>query len=79
MRLVFAREVATYIGERVWHPSQRMRRRRSGGLELVLETASRKALTRWVLSWAPYVTVLAPQQLRERVRERLRQGLLASG
>ena len=28
--------------------------------------------------WAPYVRVLAPRQLRERVRERLRQGLLGS-
>jgi predicted DNA-binding transcriptional regulator YafY len=56
-----------------------MRPRRAGGLELVLETASRKELTRWVLSWVPYVRVLAPRQLRERVRERLRQGLLKCG
>ena len=76
VRLIFAREVATYIGERVWHPSQRMRRRRDAGLELVLETASRKELTRWVLSWVPYVKVLAPRELRKRVWERLRQGLL---
>jgi proteasome accessory factor B len=75
VRLLFAREVATYIGERVWQPGQRMRRRRDGALELWLETASRKELTRWVLSWVPYVRVLAPRQLRERVRERLRQGL----
>jgi proteasome accessory factor B len=76
VRLVFSREVATYIGERMWHPGQRMRRRGDGTLELRLETCSRKELTRWILSWVPYVKVVAPRELRERVRERLRQGLI---
>jgi proteasome accessory factor B len=76
VRLVFSREVATYIGERLWQPNQRMRRRRDGSLELRLQTASRKELTRWILSWVPYVKVVAPWELRERVRERLRQGLI---
>jgi len=79
VRLLFAREVATYVGERLWHPNQRMRQRRDGTLELRLETSSRKDLTRWILSWVPYVKVLAPQQLRQRVRERLRQGLVECG
>jgi len=73
--LVFSREVATYVGERLWHPSQRMRHRRGGALELCLETCSRKELTRWIISWVPYVKVLAPRELRERERRRLRQGL----
>ena len=30
VRLLFGREVATYIRERVWHPSQQMRQRRDG-------------------------------------------------
>lgn len=76
VRLVFSPEVATYVGERVWQPNQRMRRRRGGSLELRLETSSRKELTRWILSWVPYVKVAAPRQLRERVQERLRQGLI---
>ena len=79
VRLVFAREVATYIGERLWHPSQRMQGRRDGGLELRLETSSRKELTRWVLSWVPHVRVLGPRELQERVRERLWRGLAECG
>jgi proteasome accessory factor B len=75
VRLLFAREVATYIRERVWHPSQRMRQRRDGTLELRLQTSSRKELTRWILSWVPHVKVLAPRELKERVTTRLRQGL----
>ena len=76
VRLLFAREVATYIRERAWHASQQLRQRRNGTLDLRLQTSSRKELIRWILSWMPHVKVLAPRQLRERVRERLRQGLL---
>ena len=75
VRLLFAREVATYIRERTWHPSQRLRARRDGSLELRLTISGRKELTRWVLSWMPHVRVLAPPELRERVRQRMRQGL----
>jgi hypothetical protein len=52
--LVFGKEVAVYVGERVWHPSQRLRQRRDGGLEMRLETSGRKELTRWILTWVPF-------------------------
>jgi predicted DNA-binding transcriptional regulator YafY len=48
---------------------QWMRCRRNGELELRLETSSRKELTRRILSWMPHAKVLAPRQLRDRVRE----------
>ena len=75
VRLVFAPEVATYIRERCWHPSQQVRERRDGTVELLLETSGRKELTRWILSWVPYVRVVSPRELRVRVGERLRSGL----
>ena len=75
VRLLFAREVATYIRERTWHSSQQLRQRRDGTLEIRIQTSSRKELTRWILSWMPHVKVLAPCQLRDRVRERMREGL----
>src|SRR5262245_28160138 len=74
-RLLFAREVATYIRERVWHRSRKMLERRDGALEFRLRTSSRKELTRWILSWMPHVKVLGPSQLQDRVRERILQGL----
>jgi predicted DNA-binding transcriptional regulator YafY len=79
VRLLFAKEVATYIRERVWHSSQQLRERRDGRLEIRLETSGRKELTRWILSWMPNVKVLAPRQLKERVKQRLRQGLANAG
>jgi len=76
VRSLFAREVASYIRERAWHTSQELRQRRDGSPEMRLETSGRKELTRWILSWMPQVRVLAPLKLRDRVRERTRQGLV---
>ena len=78
LRLLFSAHVATYIRERVWHPSQRLRERRDGSLEMRLETSGHKELLRWVLSWVPDVEVLAPRSLRDRVREKLHEALFSS-
>ena len=75
VRLLFSKSVATYIRERIWHPSQQILERRNGDLELLFKTAGWKELVRWILSWQPDVRVLAPRRLKERVAEKLRQGL----
>jgi len=79
VRLLFAKEVATYIRERVWHSSQQLRERRDGRLAIRLGTSGRKELMRWILSWMPNVKVLAPRQLRERLKQRMTQGLANAG
>ena len=40
-----------------------------------LETTGRKERVRWVLSWMPDVKVLAHKSLRDRIAEKLRDGL----
>lgn len=75
VRLLFSVKVAVYIRERVWHPSQRIRERRDGSIELSMETAGWQELVRWILSWQPDCKVLAPKRLRERVRARMREAL----
>ena len=77
VRLLFEPKVAVYITERQWHPSQAFRTRRDGRVEMRLETTGRKELVRWILSWAPDVKVLAPKSLRDRIAEKLRDGLQA--
>ena len=42
-----------------------------------METTGRKELVRWILSWMPDVKVLAPRNLRDRIAEKLRDGLRA--
>jgi len=75
VRLLFAPKVAAYIRERVWHPDQKFLNKRDGGVELRFRTTGWKELVRWVLSWQPDVRVLAPKRLRERVAEKMREGL----
>ena len=75
VRLRFAPGVATYIRERIWHPSQELVERPAGAVELRFETTGWKELVRFVLSWQPDVRVLAPRQLRDRVAEKMRAGL----
>jgi len=77
VRLLFEPKLAVYITERQWHTSQEFRTRRDGRVEMRLETTGRKELVRWVLSWMPDVKVLAPKSLRDRIVEKLRDGLRA--
>ncbi|AKJ65198.1 helix-turn-helix transcriptional regulator [Kiritimatiella glycovorans] len=75
VRLLFEPKLAVYITERQWHPTQEFRTRRDGRVEMRLETTGRKELVRWVLSWMPDVKVLAPKSLRDRITEKLQDGL----
>lgn len=75
VRLLFSPKVSSYVRERIWHPTQRMRQRRNGSLELAMETGGWKELVRWVLSWQPDCRVLAPRRLRDRIEQKMRQGL----
>lgn len=75
VRLLFDPKLAVYITERDWHPTQQFRMRRDGRVEMRMETTGRKELIRWVLSWMPDVQVLAPKSLRDRIAEKLRDGL----
>lgn len=77
VRLLFDPKLAVYITERQWHPSQEFRTRQYGSVEMRMETTGRKELVRWVLSWMPDVKVLAPKSLRDRIAEKLRDGLRA--
>lgn len=71
VRLLFAKAVATAITERVWHPTQRIRKRRDGRVELQMRAAPTIELVRWILSWTPDVRVLAPRALQDRVGRHL--------
>lgn len=75
VRLLFEPKLAVYITERQWHPSQKFHLRRDGRVEMRMETTGRKELVRWILSWMPDVKVLAPKSLRDRITEKLQDGL----
>jgi predicted DNA-binding transcriptional regulator YafY len=71
VRIVFERVWRTYVEERTWHPSQRLRPLRGGRLELTLDAGSVAELRSWVLSFGSGAEVIEPPDLREAVRREL--------
>ncbi len=77
VQLLFEPKLAVYITERQGHATQEFRTRRDGSVEMRLETTGCKKLIRWAMSWMPDVKVLAPASLRDRIVEKLENGLRA--
>jgi predicted DNA-binding transcriptional regulator YafY len=63
--LRFHEDVAGYIRERWWHPSQTLRDLRGGGVELTFTCGESFEVTSWVASWREWVVVSEPKSLRE--------------
>ena len=66
--MVFARPLARYIKERLWHPSQSFRDLEDGRLEMTLQVADTLEVRRWVLGYGVQAEVIEPASLREWVR-----------
>jgi predicted DNA-binding transcriptional regulator YafY len=79
VRLSFTAEAARYVRERVWHPSQQLRERRDGGLELTVRVSDFLEVKRWVLSYGAACEVLEPAELRAEVEEEVRRTLRLYG
>ena len=68
VKVVFARSLARYIRDRLWHPTQRFRELDGGRLEMTLRVADTLEVRRWVLGFGSEAEVLAPASLREALR-----------
>lgn len=68
---------ARIVAERQWHPSQAIRLLNKAGslIEFQATLGGLEEITRWVLSWGSKAKVLAPAELKTRVRDELRQML----
>lgn len=65
----FTDTVADYIREKRWHPSQKLRELKDGGLELRMRLSSLMEVQRWILGWGGAAIPLEPPQLVQAVRE----------
>jgi len=68
----FQKDLAPYIRERIWHPTQRLTELRNGDLRLSFRAGGEIEIIRWVLSWGSAAKVLQPKALRQWVTEELR-------
>lgn len=78
VRLVFTPEVAPYVQARQWHPSQRLKPRRDGGLELAMSVGVGEELVHWLTGYGGNVRVCSPKWLRLAVNERHAAGVRVS-
>lgn len=72
VQLRFSSQVAEFVRERQWHPSQNVEEYAGGEVELRLEIGVSPEVERWVLGWGNDVRVLAPVGLRRAVLTRAR-------
>jgi predicted DNA-binding transcriptional regulator YafY len=72
IKLLFARQVAEWVTERVWHPEQKLRRHKTGEIELEFQAKGLFEVQRWVLSWGQAVRVLGPEALKASVADEIR-------
>ncbi len=68
VRVVFARGLARYIRDRLWHPTQTFRDADDGRLEMTVRVADTLEIRRWILGFGSEAEVLAPASLREALR-----------
>lgn len=75
----FEDQVADYIREKRWHPSQELRELKDGALELRMTLSSLAEVQRWVLTWGGQAVPLAPPELVEMVRGAAERTLVQLG
>ncbi|ACL06605.1 Helix-turn-helix type 11 domain protein [Desulfatibacillum aliphaticivorans] len=68
-------EWSRWVGEKIWHESQRMKKLPDGGLELAFEVAGLDEIKQWILSLGKEACVIAPGQLRDMVVREMQDSL----
>ena len=64
---------ARYIGEKIWHQSQRIQRLIDGGIEICFKVAGLDEIRQWVLSMGPEAVVVEPEELKISVWKSLKE------
>ena len=67
VRIRISAEWARYIGEKIWHESQKAERLPDGRLDLTFQVAGLDEIKQWVLSLGPEAVVIEPKELIEHV------------
>jgi proteasome accessory factor B len=62
---------ARLVRERDWHPTQKIREIKGGGIELEMTLGALEEIERWVLSWGDHAKVLSPKPLIDSVKKRI--------
>jgi proteasome accessory factor B len=72
VRIRFDSFASRLVRERDWHPSQKMKETKGGGLELEMTLGALEEIERWILSWGDHAKALGPKVLTDAVAKRIR-------
>ena len=64
VRIRFSPQVAGYVSEKIWHPSQTLTPEQGGGIVFTAEVAGIDEIKRWIMGWGTAAQVLEPPALR---------------
>jgi predicted DNA-binding transcriptional regulator YafY len=76
IKIRFAKEIAGYITEKNWHPSQKVSVRPDGTVIFEVDVAGAEEIKHWVLKWGSKAEVLTPDSLRQEIRQEAEKMLL---
>jgi proteasome accessory factor B len=71
VEIAFAAQIARFVKERAWHPSQQADDQEDGSVNLVLHVSNDWALRSWVLGFGPLARVVSPPELVAQVLDEL--------
>jgi proteasome accessory factor B len=71
--IAFTPYQSQWIREHRWHPTQKIREHEDGSLTLTLEVGALDAVKRWVMQYGAQAEVLEPAELRDMIREEVRE------
>ena len=66
---------ARYVGEKIWHESQRIQKLIDGGIEISFKVAGLSEICQWVLSMGPEAVAVEPVELKVLTKEKLQAAL----
>jgi predicted DNA-binding transcriptional regulator YafY len=64
IKIRFSPEVARYVKEKRWHPSQKLTRRKDGAVVAEFRLSATEEIKSWILSFGAKAEVLEPKSLR---------------
>ena len=68
----FHPEIAVSVQERQWHPKQKVKNLKGGGVEISFEAKGDIEIKRWVMAYGRYAKVKSPKWLKDEIAEEVR-------
>jgi predicted DNA-binding transcriptional regulator YafY len=68
----FDAEIAASVQERQWHPKQKVKNLKNGGVEISFEAKGDIEIKRWVMAYGRYAKVKSPKWLKDEIAEEVR-------